>query len=40
MPLGLINASATFQCMMDEDLEGLEFARVYIDDVVVFCNTL
>ena len=40
MPFGLINAPVTFQRMMDHVLEGLAFARVYVDDVVIFSKTV
>ena len=39
MPFGLMNAPSTFQRMMDVVLQGLPFARVYIDDVVVFSRS-
>ena len=35
MPFGLRNAAQTFQRFMDMVLHGLEFAYVYIDDVLV-----
>jgi hypothetical protein len=35
MPFGLKNASATFQRVMNEILEGLDFAKVYVDDILV-----
>ena len=40
MPFGLHNTPATFQCMMDEVLkECQDFAKAYIDNVVIFSNT-
>lgn len=36
MKLGLMNALETFQRLMDKVLEGLHFARVYLNDVVIF----
>jgi hypothetical protein len=38
MPMGLRNASATFQRLMDEILRGMEYAVGYIDDILVFSN--
>ena len=35
MQLGLRNAGQTFQCFMDEVLEGLEYCFVYVDDVLI-----
>ena len=35
MPFGLKNAGQTFQRMMDEILGDLEFAFIYMDDVLV-----
>ena len=40
LPFGLSTAPALFQRMMDNCLKGLPFARVYIDDIVVFSNSL
>lgn len=40
MPFGLMNAPSTFQRMMDGLLGGLQFAKVYLDDVVVFSKTM
>lgn len=36
MPLGLMNAPATYRKDMDKVLEGLRFARVYLVDIVIF----
>ena len=35
MPFGLKNAAQSFQCLMDIVCQGLEFAFVYIDDILV-----
>ena len=40
MPFGLMNAPATFQRMRDFVLQDIFFARVYIDEVVIFSKTL
>ncbi len=40
MPFGMVNSGATFQRLIDDVLEGCEnFARGYIDDLVIFSNT-
>jgi hypothetical protein len=41
MPMGLCNASATFQRLMQRVLSGLQWSHliVYIDDIVVFGKT-
>ena len=36
LPFGLKNAPAEFQRVMDRILAGLDFARCYIDDIIVF----
>ena len=38
MPFGMKNAPATFQCLINGVLSGLDGCEAYIDDVVV-CNT-
>ena len=40
MPFGLKNAGQTFQRMMDEILSDLEFAFIYMDDVLVASRNL
>ena len=35
MPFGLRNAAQTFQRFLDHVLHGLEFAYVYVDDVLI-----
>ena len=35
MPFGLKNASQAFQCLMDSVCQGIEFAYIYIDDILV-----
>ena len=40
VPFGLKNAPPHFQRRMDEVLRGLPFVRCYIDDIVVWSNTL
>ena len=41
MPFGLTNAPSTFQRFMNEQLVGMElFARVYMDDIIVFSRTI
>ncbi len=39
MPFGLINASSTFQRLIDKVLENIKFAKAYIDDVIVFSRS-
>ena len=39
MPFGLINASSTFQRLMDKVTSGISGAAAYIDDVFVFTST-
>ena len=40
MPFGLRNAGQSFQCFMDEVLEGLDCIFVYLDDILVASNTV
>ena len=41
MPFGLYNAPATFQWMMDHVLRDCrDFARAYIDDIIIFSRSL
>ena len=40
MPFGLMNAPSTFQRMMDQVFRHLNFVRVYLDDVVIFSESL
>ena len=42
MPFGLVNAGATFQCLMDVLMTGLnlDICLVYLDDIVVFSTTI
>jgi putative transposase len=35
MPMGLMNAPATFQRFMDSIFEDLDFVKVYIDDIII-----
>ncbi|CAL8102051.1 unnamed protein product [Calicophoron daubneyi] len=39
MPFGLRNTSQTFQRFMDDVVRGLDFAYVYIDDILVASNS-
>jgi RNase H-like domain found in reverse transcriptase/Reverse transcriptase (RNA-dependent DNA polymerase) len=39
MPFGLRNAAQTFQCLMDQLLQGLPYAFVYLDDILVASRT-
>ena len=39
MPLGLTNASATFQRMMGNVLRGIKGCLVFIDDIIIFSET-
>jgi hypothetical protein len=40
LPFGLKNALAEFQCVMDRILAGLDFVQCYIDDIVVYNDTM
>ena len=39
MPFGLRSAGQSFQCFMDEVLEGLDYCFVYVDDVLIRSRT-
>jgi len=39
MPFGLQNAGQTFQRMMDEVMNGLEYTFCYLDDILVASAT-
>jgi hypothetical protein len=39
MSFGLRNAAQTFQRFMDEELRGLDFCFVYLNDILVFSGT-
>ena len=36
MPIGLINASSTFQRLIDNILGNIKYAKAFIDDVIIF----
>jgi hypothetical protein len=40
LPFGLKNAPAEFQRVMDRILAGLDFVQCYIDDIVVYNDTV
>jgi len=40
LPFGLKNAPTEFQRVMDRILAGLDFVRCYIDDIVVYSDTV
>jgi len=39
MPFGIAAAPGTFQELMGKVLEGIKFAVVYLDDILVFTDT-
>ena len=39
VPFGLAKAPAYFQLLMNQDLEGLNFAMTYLDDIIIFSNS-
>ncbi|KII63791.1 Transposon Ty3-I Gag-Pol polyprotein [Thelohanellus kitauei] len=39
MPFGLKNAAQTFQRLMDEVGQGLDFIYIYLDDILIFSKT-
>ena len=39
MPFGLINASSTFQRLIDKILENIKYAKAFIDDVIIFSRS-
>ena len=40
MPFRLMNAPSTFQRMMDTVFRGVPFVRVYLDEVLVFSESV
>jgi len=40
IPFELKNAHVEFQKVMDQALIGLDFAKCYIDDIIVFSATM
>ena len=40
MPFGLKNAGMTFQWHMDQIFNGLDFAFIYIDDILVASKSI
>jgi hypothetical protein len=40
IPFGLKNAPIEFQRLMDQMFIGLDFAKCYIDDIIVFNATM
>ncbi len=40
LPFGLKNAATEFQRVMDRILTGLDFIQCYIDDIVVYSDTV
>lgn len=39
MPFGMKNVPATFQCLINTVIAGLEGCSAYIDDMVVYSDT-
>lgn len=40
MSFGLMNAPATLQGMVDAVLKELSFVRIYLDEVVIYCDNV
>ena len=41
MPFGLVNATSTFQRLMDRVLEGIgDFCAAYVDDILIFSKDM
>ena len=40
MPMGLSNAPATFQRLMQQTFGHLKFVGIYLDDIIIFSNSL
>ncbi len=40
MPFGFVNVAATFPRMMDRPFQGMDFVRVYLDDIVVHSKSI
>ena len=39
VPFGLAQAPAYFQLLMNQVLEGLNFMKTYLDDIIIFSNS-
>ena len=39
VPFGLAQAPAYFQLLINQVLEGLNFAMTYLDDIIIFSNS-
>ena len=39
MPFGLSGAAGSFQCLMNKVFRGLNFVKVYVDDVFIYSGT-
>jgi len=39
IPFGLTVAPSSFQCLMDQTLQGLPFVTIYLDDILVHSNS-